>query len=283
MNPQFISALVRTALREDVGSGDITSRLVIPSAAAVEARIVSRSAAVVCGLEVAREVFRQVDSSIRVQVRVKEGDKVGAGTALVVLRGPARSVLTAERAALNFLSYLSGVASRTRQFCDAVRGYKAVILDTRKTTPGLRLPERYAVRCGGGQNHRDGLYDMVLIKDNHRFLSRKDETLDRTVLRVRARTQKKIEVEVDGLAELREVLPGQPDIVLLDNMSLRDMRKAVAMVGRLPAGARPLLEASGGITFKNVRNVAATGVDRISVGALTHSREAVDMSMEFVK
>jgi nicotinate-nucleotide pyrophosphorylase (carboxylating) len=283
MKPQFINALVRTALSEDVGSGDITSRLVIPSGVSVEATIVSRSSAVVCGLEVAREVFRQVDPSIRVQLRVKEGDKVKAGAVLMALDGPARSVLTAERTALNFLSYLSAVASRTRQFCDAVRGYKAVILDTRKTTPGLRLLERYAVRCGGGQNHRDGLYDMVLIKDNHRFLSRKDETLDQTVLRVRARTKKKIEIEVDGLVELREVLPGRPDIVLLDNMSPRDMRTAVALVARLPAGRRPLLEASGGITLGNVRAAAATGVDRISTGALTHSREAIDMSMEFIQ
>ena len=241
----------------------------------------ARQRAVVCGLEIVQRIFCLLDKSVRVSCVVGDGVRVKPGQVLLRISGRARGILTGERVALNFLGRLSGIATVTRSFTDAVRGTKAVILDTRKTTPGLRHLERYAVRVGGGQNHRFDLGEMVLVKDNHRALSASaDGGLAGMVRGLHHKTKKPVEVEVDTLKELEDVLRDPPGFVLLDNMSAVDLRKAVKMTALLPRARRPLLEASGGINLENVRAVAQTGVDRISIGALTHSAPCVDVSLE---
>lgn len=281
-NPE-IRAVVREALKEDVGDGDITSTLVVSSSHRSQGVILTREEAVVCGLGFAEEVFRLLDPRMTFTAKVRDGQKVKAGTVIVSLSGKTRAILTGERVALNFLSYLSAIATKTRRFCDAVKPYKAQILDTRKTTPGFRRIERYAVRCGGGVNHRFNLNDMVLLKDNHRIISRQTERLSETVRRLHVETHKKVEIEVDHLWELQEVLLAHPEMVLLDNMSVVELKKAVALTRKLCPFNRPLLEASGGITLENVNRIASTGVDRISIGSLTHSRKAIDMTLELAE
>ncbi|MBF0618698.1 MAG: carboxylating nicotinate-nucleotide diphosphorylase [Candidatus Omnitrophica bacterium] len=280
MKREEIRKIVHLALREDVGRGDITTNLLVTASHKTEGYILTREEAVICGLPFAREVFLALDPSMEVHFLAKDGEKVKAGSKIITLKGKTRSILTGERVALNFLSYLSAIASRTKRFCDAVDGYKAKILDTRKTTPGLRLMERYAVECGGGVNHRFNLNAMVLVKDNHRIISRQRERLSDTVRRLHRKTHKKVEIEVDHLWELEDVLLAHPEMVLLDNMTNDELKKAVALAKKICPEKRPLLEASGGITLANVREVAATGVDRISIGSLTHSRQAIDMTLE---
>ncbi len=283
MRYEDIKKIVNTALKEDIDGGDITTTLVVGSDHHSRGVILSREEAVVCGLAFAEEVFNQLDPSMKFRANTKDGEKVKSGTVIITLQGKTRAILTGERVALNFLSFLSAIATKTRQYCDAVKSYKVQILDTRKTTPGLRMLERYAVRCGGGINHRFNLYDMVLMKDNHRIISRQRERLSETVRRLHLRTHKKVEIEVDHLWELREVLLAHPEMVLLDNMNVDELKKAVALTRKLCPHKRPLLEASGGITLKNVKKVAETGVDRISIGSLTHSRQAIDMTLELVE
>ncbi len=252
----------------------------MPPSARAAARIVARAPGVICGTDLARAVFRAVDSRIRCRIVLADGARAAAGAVVMELSGPARGLLTAERTALNILQRLSGIATLTRRFVEAVAPHPAAILDTRKTTPGMRALEKYAVRCGGGQNHRFGLFDRILIKDNHRafWAGAARRSLADAVRAARARYPRLlIEIEVDSEAELRDALEGRPDWVLLDNMSPAHLRRCV----RLCAG-RARTEASGGVTLKNVRAVAATGVDAISVGALTHSAPALDLSMEFV-
>ncbi len=280
---RMVQRVVQQALKEDQGAGDITTRLLVPEALQVKAVIVARESMVVCGLECVRQALVSLDRNMHLHFAVDEGAVVKAGTVLIQMKGNARAILTAERVALNFLGKLSGVASVTRSFVEAVRGTKAVILDTRKTTPGMRVLERHAVRTGGGANHRFDLSQMVLVKDNHRFLSAGQGSLAGIVSRLRRKTKKTIEVEVDTLAELAEVLIDPPEMILLDNMPAEILRKAVKMAGRLSQDQRPLLEASGGISIKNVRAVAMTGVDRISIGALTHSARCRDVSLEIRK
>ncbi len=266
--------LIARALAEDVGSGDITSEWIIPPDLRLRGDLLVKQVGVIAGLEVAALVFATVDPSIQFTALVNDGDRVNRGTVVARVVGPARSILTAERTALNFLQRMSGIATDTRRFVDAVAGTRAVILDTRKTCPGLRLLDKWAVRLGGAQNHRTGLYDMVLIKDNHIAAA---GGITQAVRKVRERIPKGIlvEVEVKSLAELDEALALGVDRIMLDNMSLDDIREAVRR-----AQGRVKLEVSGGVTLSTVTKIAATGVDYISVGALTHSPQALDISLE---
>jgi nicotinate-nucleotide pyrophosphorylase (carboxylating) len=276
--------LIQLALEEDLGTGgDITSRVLIPAAAHGAVQIVSRRAGVVAGLPIAALVFEQVDPRVAWEVHVEDGTAVQPGEVIADLSGPVRSLLTGERTALNFLTHLSGIASLTRQFVDAVAGTPAIILDTRKTLPGYRRLQKYAVRCGGGHNHRLGLFDAVLIKDNHLAAWSSDpaHTLADAIRVARSRVPSDVtvEIEVDSLAQFREALPAGPDIVLLDNMPPPQMREAVALRNQLAPGV--LLEASGGVTLPTVRSIAETGVERISVGTLTHSAPALDLAFDW--
>ena len=274
MIDEQIKAIVQRALAEDVGSGDVTSQWILPPEMRVRGCFLAKAQGVLAGLEVVRQVFRQVDERIAFQARMKDGDSLSEGDTPATVEGPAASILTAERTALNFLQRMSGIATLSRRYVEAAAGTLAVILDTRKTAPGLRLLDKWAVRLGGGQNHRLGLYDMVLIKDNHIAAA---GGITQAVERVRRRNQPglAVEVEVKSLAELEEALALNVDRIMLDNMDLNEMRRAVEVTaGRVP------LEASGNVTLENVAAIAATGVDYISVGALTHSVKALDISLE---
>lgn len=267
--------LIDRALAEDIGSGDITTRAIVPDRAEGQAVILAKSDGVIAGLPVVEQVFHRVEPKIEFDPKARDGEPVAPGDVIVTLSGPLSKILTGERVGLNFLSHLSGIATHTARFVDAVSAYNAIILDTRKTTPGWRMLEKYAVRMGGGRNHRLGLYDMILIKDNHLAVV---NSVTEAVRRVRAaHVGVPIEVEVKTLSELEEVIPLHVDRILLDNMDVLSLKEAV----RLASGRVPL-EASGGITLDNVTAVAATGVDYISVGALTHSAPALDFSLEFL-
>ena len=269
--------IIDLALREDVGSGDITSRYFVDEKEHASARVIAKERAIVAGTGVAAEVFRRVDPELRAEIVQPDGAVVAGGMVVLEVRGRARSILTAERVALNFLQHLSGVATLTRQFVDAAGSNAAKILDTRKTTPGLRKFEKAAVKAGGGTNHRLGLYDMVLVKDNHLLAGDGLARLSAAIERVRnERPGLPIEVEADSLDQVRALLevPGV-EVILLDNMPGTQMREAVA-IGK----GKVKFEASGGINLRNVRQVAATGVDYVSIGALTHSAPAIDYSLE---
>jgi nicotinate-nucleotide pyrophosphorylase (carboxylating) len=273
IDPIQLSTIVRRALQEDVGAGDVTSTWTIPTGRTGRGVLLCKAEGVLAGLQVAGEVFAQVSADLKAQAR-SDGDLIAPGDRIATVQGPMAAILTAERTALNLLQRMSGIATMTRHYVEAVTGTKAVILDTRKTVPGLRLLDKWAVRTGGGQNHRMRLDDMVLIKDNHIAAS---GGITRAVERVRKHNVQElsIEVEVKTWAQLEEAVPLQLDRIMLDNMSLDEMRRAVEWVaGRVP------LEASGGITLDTVRAVAETGVDYISVGALTHSVTALDISLE---
>ena len=260
------------ALAEDVGEGDVTTEATVDAHATGTADLVVKTPGVVCGLRVAEAVFRALDPELRFEPLVDEGASVTGVTAVARVSGPARSILTGERTALNFLARLSGIATLTRRYVDAVEGTDVAILDTRKTTPGLRALEKHAVTCGGGLNHRFGLDDGVLVKDNHLRVAGSVAT---AVERLRAASPLAIEVECDTLEQVSEALAARADAILLDNMSLDELRAAVELVA-----GRARLEASGGVTLENVRAVAETGVDEISVGALTHSARSLDVSLE---
>lgn len=270
--PAHIRGIVARALREDVGRGDITTRSFVPPARRAVGTIFTRESAVVCGLEVAAAAFRRLDRSARVEFAARDGRRVKAGAPLLAVRGRARAILTGERVALNFLQRLCGIATLTAEFVRRARGAK--ILDTRKTTPGLRDLEKYAVRCGGGVNHRRGLDDAVLIKDNHLALSRDPAP---AVRRLKARRYS-IEIEAQSMAQLRAQLKLPVDVIMLDNFPLPAMRAAVKLIRRVRPDVQ--IEASGGVTLKTVGAIARTGVDRISVGALTHSVRSLDISLD---
>ena len=263
---------VYAALAEDVGEGDVTTEATVDSEAVGTAELVLREAGVVCGLGAAEAVFRALDPDVSFEPLVEEGAVVDRPGVVALVSGPERAILTGERTALNFLGRLSGIATVTRRYVDAVAGTGVAILDTRKTTPGLRALEKYAVACGGGRNHRFGLDDGVLVKDNHLRASGSIET---ALEGLRAATDLPVEVECDTLEQVSEALDAGADAILLDNMTLDELRAAVAL-----AGGRARLEASGGVTLENVRAVAETGVDEISVGALTHSARSLDVSLE---
>jgi nicotinate-nucleotide pyrophosphorylase (carboxylating) len=266
-----IEANVRRALLEDVGSGDITAQL-IPAERLAKATIISRDAAVIAGTAWVDTVFRQLDPRVAVHWQVVDGNRVSPNQALFHLEGPARSLLTGERSALNFLQMLSGVATRAQYFADIVAGTQVKLLDTRKTLPGLRLAQKYAVTCGGCHNHRIGLYDAFLIKENH--IAACGGIAQAVEAAHKIAPGKPVEIEVESLGELRQALDAGADIVMLDELSLDDMREAV----RLTAG-RARLEASGGINDDTLRVIAETGVDYISIGAMTKDVKAVDLSM----
>jgi nicotinate-nucleotide pyrophosphorylase (carboxylating) len=273
--PDDVTETVRRALAEDVGPGDLTAAL-IPSSARAEAQVITREDAVLCGTAWFDEVFRQVDDRIRVVWLIKDGDAIRSGQALCRTTGPARSLLTGERVSLNFLQLLSGTATRTRQYVDAVRGTKTIILDTRKTIPGLRRAQKYAVACGGGQNHRMGLYDAILIKENH-IAAAGSVTAALEAARHSAPKGISVEIEVENIGQLREALAASADRLLLDNFSVEELKDAVT-----ETRARAKLEASGGIDLSNIRAFAETGVDFISIGDITKNVRALDLSMRFV-
>ena len=271
---------VLRALREDSSDKDITTRCLVTPQQVSTASIVTREDCVVSGLEVVATIFRRLDSRMKMHYHCHDGEAVKKGVSLMTLAGKTRALLTGERVALNFISYLSGVATFTNRFVDKVRDLPVNIMDTRKTIPGLRSLVKMAVRNGGGVNHRYNLKEMVMIKDNHLLAYESDETIKDAILHVRRQTRKMIVVEVDTLQQFRQALEANPDIILLDNMTIAQMRKAVQL-NQKHTQKKILLEASGGINLHNVRRIALTGVDRISIGALTHSPKAIDFSMEF--
>ena len=272
----LIEPIVRRALEEDLGrAGDITSELTVPAERRITAKLVARKAGTIAGLIAAQCVFELVDPSVTIRFETPDGSKTNTGASLATIEGSARSVLTAERVALNFVGHLSGIATAARALVDAVAGTKARIVETRKTTPGLRLLEKYAVRCGGGFNHRFGLDDAVLIKDNHIVAA---GGIAPAIERVRTGLghMAKIELEVDSLAQLEEALALNIDTILLDNMSIDDLKRAVATTK-----GRAVLEASGNVILATVRAIAETGVDYISSGAITHSAPNLDVALDF--
>jgi nicotinate-nucleotide pyrophosphorylase (carboxylating) len=282
---ESLQPLLTLALDEDIGPGDLTTDVLISTDVTGAVDLISRAEGVVAGLLFVGPILKRVDARLRFRDAVEDGTRVTPNMVLGTIEGPVRPILTVERTMLNFLQNLSGVATLTRQYVDAVAGTGVVILDTRKTMPGWRYLEKYAVRMAGGVNHRTGLHDGVLIKDNHLAVRAPDhagETVAQLVREARLRIAPDIpiHVEIERIDYLEEVLASGPDVVLLDNMSVPMIRKAVVLRDRLYGDAGPALEASGGINLTNVRQVAETGVDRISVGALTHSAPNLDMSLE---
>lgn len=274
--PPEILAAIQQALKEDIGSGDVTTDSIVPSEAAMSGQIIAKQNGVIAGLDVAGATFSLLDRRVEFTPRIAEGARVEKRQILADIAGPARALLTAERTALNFLGRMSGIATLTHQFVEAVAGTKAVILDTRKTAPGLRLVDKLAVKRGGGQNHRIGLYDMILIKDNHIDFA---GSLAEAVHRARAAaTRLEVEVEARTLKDVRAALELRVERILLDNMPPEMMAEAV----RITAG-RAKLEASGNVSLETIRKIAETGVDFISIGALTHSAKVFDVSLDFVK
>ncbi len=274
-----IRAAVRLALAEDIGSGDATTLATVPANATAKAVMRAREPLVVAGIGFAETAFRELSPKIKIEKLSRDGQRIAAGKILLKISGPARAILTAERVALNFAQRLSGVATLTAQFVEAIKGTRAQILDTRKTTPGWRRFEKYAVICGGGKNHRLGLFDMILIKDNHLAALRneKPNAIAAAVARAREKFPKlKIEVEADTLKQVEQSVNPGADFILLDNMDLKQLRQAVKIVN-----GRAKTEASGGVNLQTVRAIAGTGVDFISVGALTHSARAVDIGLDF--
>lgn len=273
MNPPNPNHTVALALAEDVGGGDLTAAL-IPEATQAEATVISREPAILCGTAWFDAVFQQLDARIVTDWRAADSDRIEPDQLVCVLNGPARPLLTGERTALNFLQVLSGTATLTRRYADLVAGTNAVILDTRKTLPGLRQAQKYAVRCGGCQNHRFGLFDAVLIKENHIMAA---GSIGQAVATARhLHPDVTVEIEVENLAELEEALAARPDIIMLDNFDLATLAVAVRIVDR-----QVKLEASGNVNFDTVRSIAETGVDYISIGGLTKDVRAVDFSMRF--
>jgi nicotinate-nucleotide pyrophosphorylase (carboxylating) len=269
---------VGSALAEDVGSGDLTAQLV-PAGTVAKATVISRENAVLCGTAWFERCFKRLDPAIRIDWKAGDGDRVVPDQLLCEIEGPARALLTGERTALNFLQLLSGVASKARQFADAVAGTKAMVVDTRKTIPGLRLAQKFAVKCGGGGNHRLGLYDAILVKENHILAAGSIAAAVSQAKQIAAGTNgrcKFIQVEVENATELEQALAAGANMILLDNMSLDQMRAAVAFTA-----GRAVLEASGNVSLTTVRGIAETGVDRISVGSLTKDVCALDLSMRF--
>lgn len=269
--------LIKQSLKEDIGSGDITTDALIPKDLVSKAKIIAKENGVIAGLKIAKEVFKQLDAKIKFNTKLHDGDKIFKGTIIAEIRGSAKAILKAERTALNFLQRLSGIATTVRKFADKAKGTNVKILDTRKTTPLHRMIEKDAVKAGGGFNHRMGLYDQILIKDNHLAIIKDVEIAVK-------KTKKcgKVEVEVKSIKELESALTAKADIILLDNMPLKKIRESVTLIHKWNKmnNANIKIEASGGINLGNVRSIAKAGVDYISVGALTHSAKAVDISLK---
>jgi len=279
LSPEEIHRAVKLALEEDIGPGDATTLATVPESASAVALMRPRDSLVVAGLEFAACAFAELSPAIRIERTVADGERVNQGETLLRLSGSARAILSAERVALNFVQRLSGIATLTSQFVDAIKGTRAQILDTRKTTPGWRRFEKYAVRCGGGRNHRLGLYDQVLIKDNHLAALKKERpnAIAAAVLAARQKfPQLQVEVEADTLEQVEQAAAAGANLILLDNMNLLQLRLAVQSIR-----GRAQTEASGGVNLASVHAIAETGVDFISVGALTHSARAVDIGLDF--
>lgn len=274
MNWQQIDEIIKRALEEDIGSGDLTSSALIVEDAQAKAVILAKQEGVIAGLPVAERVFKRLDEKLRWEAKKQEGERVSSGQLVAELEGDLQAILMGERTALNFLQRMSGIATLTARFVEAVRSFPVKILDTRKTVPGLRILDKYAVKVGGGFNHRLGLYDGVLIKENH---IKAAGGITKAVSQARRSVPPavKIEIEAGSLKEVEEALHSGADIIMLDNMSIKEIEKAVRFIDR-----RALVEVSGGVTLENVREIAATGADFISVGALTHSVKALDLSLE---
>lgn len=273
--PADLLEQVRRALAEDVGTGDVTAALV-PADTLARATVITREPAIVCGRPWFDAVFAQLSSAVRVRWLADDGARADANSPLCHLTGPARAILTGERTALNFLQTLCATATATRQYVEAVAGTSCRILDTRKTIPGLRTAQKYATRIGGASNHRMGLYDAVLIKENHIAAA---GSIAGAIARARATTNVRVEIEVENAAELRAALAARPDVIMLDEFSLEDMRAAVALTRTATTDVK--LEASGGVSLESVRAIAATGVDYISIGSITKHVRAIDLSMRF--
>jgi len=288
LDKERVLPIIKAALKEDIGKGDITTQALVDSFASSGATIVSREDCIVCGLEIVEWVMSQIDYSVRFKPNCRDGTSVGAGKELAFIEGHASSILRAERTMLNFLTFLSGIATVTRQFVEKTKPYGVKVMDTRKTLPLLRYLEKYAVFMGGGTNHRMGLYDQVLIKDNHIMCCRNalkgpsDGFLKGLVERVRKKSQKGavIEIEVTTPEEFSDALAGKPDIIMLDNMAPREVRTCVEI--RKLARMKPLLEVSGGITLDTVEEFAKAGIDMISSGALTSALRPINMSLELL-
>ncbi|HOV70416.1 MAG TPA: carboxylating nicotinate-nucleotide diphosphorylase [Clostridia bacterium] len=267
--------LIVRALNEDIGIGDITTLATVPAEKEITGRFISKECGVICGVQVMKRIFELVDPGIIININVQDGASVKTGETIAEIKGNARSILAGERVALNFLQRLSGIATKTRELCKELEGTKARVCDTRKTTPGLRALEKYAVRTGGGVNHRFGLFDGVLIKDNHITAAGGIKNAVKAA-RQNATHMLRIEVETETLDQVREALDAGADVIMLDNMSLDMMREAVKIINH-----RAIVEASGNMGEKSLKEVAATGVDLISVGALTHTVKALDISLRF--
>ena len=277
-NEVWIEDIVGRALAEDIGGGDVTTEALLSGEQRAAASILVKGKGILAGSNVAERVFHIVDAGLKVDILLEDGCRVNTGDVIAKVKGRAASIMKAERVALNFLQRLSGIASETNRYVEAIAGLSVRILDTRKTTPGLRLLEKYAVKMGGGENHRMNLGDGILIKDNHLVLLRSQGlTIKEIVIKARqnATPEMKVEVETQTVTEAKEAAEAGADIVMLDNMSLEEMREAVKAINH-----RTLVEASGGITLDNVRSVAETGIDLISIGALTHSAKTLDISLE---
>lgn len=277
-----IDPLIKLAIKEDIGGGDVTTDSLVPEWSEVRGEFVAKEAGIIAGLPVAQEVYKYIHKRVSFQTRIYDGSRVLPGRTIAEVKGPARSILLGERVALNFLQRLSGIATLTAQFVEKVKNYPGRIYDTRKTTPGWRSLEKYAVRMGGGMNHRMGLYDQILIKDSHLKALEVRQGLAKGVRLAREKSPQwmPIEVEVRTMEGLQEALAARPDIIMLDNMTLAQIKEAVEIVRRSIPEKTPALEVSGGVTLENVEAIAQTGVERISVGALTHSARALDIALE---
>ncbi|MFC1593775.1 carboxylating nicotinate-nucleotide diphosphorylase [Candidatus Omnitrophota bacterium] len=274
--------VIKLAIKEDIGREDITSNSLIDKNYKVRAVIICKQKCVLCGVSVAGQVFSQVDKTIICKFLCKDGKTILPRSRIALIEGNARSILAAERTALNFLSHLSGIATKTHAFVKKIRPYKARIFDTRKTTPGLRSLQKYAVRCGGGLNHRMTLHDMILIKDNHKKSLFPDKNIGDLIKKAKNKygKTKKIEAEVETLHELNLALQAKPDIIMLDNMSLATIKKAIRLIKKTSLNSTPRIEVSGNIVHNNVRAIAQTGVDMISIGSLTNSFSSIDFGLE---
>ncbi len=270
-----IKDLVSKALSEDIGKGDITSQAVIGKGTKASFSFVTRQPIIISGVDVVKEVFRQIDKTINIKVLCSDGYKAGSGKTIIKIKGNASSILAGERVALNFIQHMSGIATYTNKFVNEVKGTGAIILDTRKTLPGLRLIEKYAVKCGGGRNHRMGLYDGILIKDNHIAIC---GSIRKAIeLAKKKNPKKKIEIECDNLKQVKEAIYYGADVILLDNMTVDQLKKAVKLVNK-----KVPLEASGNVNIINVKKIAKTGVDFISIGSITHSAPNADIGLDLI-
>jgi len=273
---RLVDRIIENALDEDIGPGDITTSAIVDPALKGEARLLAKEELVLAGMDIVSRVFCLIDPGITVESAFRDGDRVSEGATIARLKGPLQGILVGERTALNFLQHLSGIATLTRRYVETIYPAAVRVIDTRKTTPGLRVLEKYAVRVAGGANHRFGLFDGILIKDNHIAAA---GSISRAVERLQSRVPHtvRIEIEVTDIKGLEEAINAGADAVMLDNMSLEDMSRAVSI-----AGGRVIVEASGGVTLETIREIAKTGVDLISVGAITHSARSVDISLEVI-